>query len=455
MSTNNQWLNMSVCMLLLADIACNRVTNGAEPSVQSQKDPEDAELPTFATVVVDFSASFAPFTQTDRLALTETARALGDLATQDWPPPTTIVWRKIGTASTTASPMCEVFEYKRSIVGASNTAESLQSKLQTCAESVVRESRAHGTPEPFTDIAGGVMMAAQNWAPMRGRKALIIFSDFLEDLPKGAHSPRVELHGETVLLLHRPGTSETDDTVAYLTRIKLWKARLLEAGARSVSNLPTFRATSDTIRQALSQQSGGGTTIAIVNDLIPSAPDQKTIDRAVTTLAATLAKASSGWAAPVSAGWFAAGRPAWHTIAVAPVVFTPRITRTRRTNELNTMEDFKIALEEMGAALQKRNDGGKGDLDGALRLITDSETASNRYLVILSDFLMTPPGATDASLSGERVLMVYRAGTAPDGPEFFDRLRQWQQYFKSTGAVVACALDINTITESALTTCMQ
>jgi hypothetical protein len=453
MSQISTLLALSVCIVLLAGTACNHTPKTTDRTNQNQDSAAGAEPGSYATVVVDFSASIAPLTQADRLALKETARALADLTTQDWPPPTTIVWRKIGAASTTLTPLCETLEYKRSIVGAANTAEGVHAKLQTCAESVVLESRAPGAQEPFTDIVGGIMMAAQNWAPMHGKKTLIIFSDFLEDLPKASHPIHLELHGEAVLLLHRPGTTEGDDTLAYLSRIKMWKERLLAAGAQSVATLPTFRATFDNVEQAVTQQSAKGTTIALINDLVPSAPDQTTASRAVTTLAAALAKASSSWAAPVNAGWFAARRPAWRTIAVAPVVYTPRIAR--RANELNTTETFRIALEEMGIALQKQNDGGRGDIDGALRLITDSETAPSRYLVLLSDFLTPPPGVADTPLRGEQVLLVYRAGTTPDGAGFFDRLRKWQQYFKSTGAVSVCALDITTITESAINTCMH
>jgi hypothetical protein len=344
-------------------------------------------------------------------------------------------------------------EYKRSIVGAANTSEALESKLQACVESVVLESRVPGAQEPFTDITGGIMMGVQNWAPMHGKKTLIVFSDFLEDLPKASHPVHLQLRGESVLLLHRPGTTEGDDMLAYLGRIKMWKERLLAAGARSVATLPTFRATLDSVGQAVADHPASGTTIALVNDLVPSSAGQNAVSRAVTTLSAAIAKASGSWASPVNAGWFAARRPAWRTIAVAPVVYTPRIAR--RQNELNTTDAFRIALEEMGTALQKQNDGGRGDIDGTLRLVTDGETAPSRYLILLSDFLVPPPSLADTPLRGEQVLLVYRAESAPDGAGFFDRLRQWQQYFKSAGASNACALDITTITESAINTCMH
>jgi hypothetical protein len=402
---------------------------------------------------VDFSASFAPLTQTDRLALKETARALSDLAVQDWPPPTTIVWRKIGTASVTPAPLCDVFEYNRSIIGAATAAEKLRNQLGACTESIVRASRAPGTPEPYTDIGDGIMMAAQNWAAMPGRKILIILSDFLEDMPRGKQPIPVQLHGEYVLLLHRPGTTETADPAIYLSRINAWKSRLLASGAQFVAALPTFRATVFTIEQALTQQPGNGTSISLVTDLAPQMVDQPTINRAVMVLSMALSKGASGWPPPVTAGWFGTARPAWRTTTVAPVVYTPRLAR--RANEVNTSDEFEKAIEEMGLALQQQPGVGNGDIDGGLRLISDSETATTRYLILLSNFTTPAPSITNQSLGGEHILIVYSARTATDGAMFFDRLAKWQQYFKGSGATSVCALDITTLTESAVSTCAQ
>jgi len=446
-------LVVAACGVLLWAGGCNSRSSADAERRRPAAEVSTQELPSFATVIVDYSASFAPLTQTDRLALKETARALADMAVQDWSPPTTIVWRKIGTASTAAAPLCDVIEYKRSIIGAAGSAEQLRAHLDACAETVVRASRMTGAPEPYTDIADGIMMAAQNWAPVAGRKALIILSDFLEDLPKGGHAAQVQLHGESVLLLNRPGTTENGDPAAYLARVSGWKNRLIASGASSVVTLPTFRATRYSVEQALSGQPGVGTSISFVTDLVPPLPDQQTVNQAIITLSKAFAKSAAEWSAPVTGGWFVTARPAWRTTAVAPVVYTPRLAR--RANELNTMEAFEKTIEEMGLALQERHDGGNGDIDGTLRLISESEPAPTRYTVLLSDFATPAPSATTQSLQGERILMVYRARAATDGAQFFKRLAGWQQYLEHTGAVHVCALDITTLTESVISTCVK
>ena len=442
-----------ISTLLLADCGCNQAATTAAQRKEVKTNASAEDLPSFATVIVDFSASFAPLSQIDRLALKETGRALADLAVQDWPPPTTIVWRKIGTASATSAPFCDVLEFNRSIIGAATSVDRLRAQLDACAESVVSASRAAGTQEPYTDISDGIMMAVQNWAGMRGKKALIILSDFLEDLPKGKRATPIQLQGESVLLVHRPGTTEASDPATYLNRISNWKSRLEASGAQSVAILPAFRATLHTIEQAFMQQPVTGTSISLVTDLAPPMSDQRVVNRAVTTLSRAIASRASEWSAPVTAGWFATAQPAWRTTAIAPVVYTPRLAR--RANELNSTDVFAKAIEEMGLALHQRQNIGNGDIDGTLRLISNSDSASARYLVLLSDFANQPPSTAKSSLGGNRILLVYRATAAIDGAQFFDRLARWQEYFKASGVTQVCALDVATLTDSAIGDCLQ
>lgn len=439
-------------ILILVCCACNQPSSSEARATMPPNELPATELPSFATVIVDFSASFAPLSQIDRLALKETARAIADLAVQDWAPPTTVVWRKIGTASITQRPLCDVIEYKRSIIGAVGSAENLRTQLDGCAESIIRASREKPSQEPYTDISGGIMMSVQNWNAMSGRKVLIILSDFLEDLPKTATPVPLTLQGEAVLLLYRPGTTETEDTAPFLERIANWQARLLASGARSVAILPIFWTTADTVKQALTQKPDTGTSVALVSDLVPENGSPLVLKHAITTLSAALAKQAAEWPSPVTAGWFATARPAWRTSAVAPVVYTPRLVH--RANELNSINGFREALEETGLALQQRQAVGRGDVDGALRLITNSDAAAKKYLVLLSDFSASAPKILNTSIRGEHVVMVYRATNSTDGSQFFDRLAKWQEYFKNTGATRVCAVDITTLTESVVNSCL-
>lgn len=443
----------SMCALLVTSGGCGR----EEATRSQQGHPETTaatiELPSFGTVIVDFSASFAPLSQSDRLALKETARALADLAVQVWSPPTTIVWRKIGAASAMPPPMCDVLEFNRSIIGAAGSADRLRSQLDACAESVISASRKSATQEPYTDISGGIMMAVENWKGISGHKVLIVLSDFLEDLPKGAAPVNLKLNGESVLLLHRPGVTDAQGPSPYLERVVKWQQQLLASGAKSVAALPIFWTTAETIKQTLTQKPDKGTSIALINDLAPDSTLSPVMKRTITTLASALAKQATAWAEPVTANWFGTARPAYRTVAVAPLVYTPRLVR--RANELNTAGSFKDALEETGWALQSRQAVGNGDVDGALKLITNGYGGTNQYLILISEFNEPAPSLADLSLRGKRMLLVYRSRNAKSGSQFFDRLHQWQEFFRSIGAIRVCALDIMTLTESAVHRCLQ
>lgn len=122
---------------------------------------------------------------------------------------------------------------------------------------------------------------------------------------------------------------------------------------------------------------------------------------------------------------------------------------------MNTTDKFKLQLEEWGHTLQQRADVGNGDIDGVLRLISDGESTPNRLLVLLSEFTYDPPPKPNPTISGERVVIGYSANNAQNGANFFQRLRRWEQYFKQSGATNVCALDLNSVTESTLSMCLQ
>src|SRR4051812_24675255 len=59
-----------------------------------------------ATVLLDFSLSFAPYSDTDRRAVDRIRAAIEDLTLHSWEPPVTTIWYGIGTQSLFAPPLC-------------------------------------------------------------------------------------------------------------------------------------------------------------------------------------------------------------------------------------------------------------------------------------------------------------------------------------------------------------
>src|SRR2546429_6761314 len=85
---------------------------------------------------------------------------------------------------------------------------SIVDNLQACTKTVVRASTAGSERSAYTDISGAVALAAEQGQSVLGPKYIVIVSDFIEDLPPGKRPIRLQLNGERILLLHRPGTEK-------------------------------------------------------------------------------------------------------------------------------------------------------------------------------------------------------------------------------------------------------
>jgi hypothetical protein len=89
----------------------------------------------------------------------------------------------------------------------------------------------------YTDISGGLLLAAEYLRETRsGKKTIVVFSDLKEELPPGARralGPK-ELEGIDVVAINvkRLGADKLDPA-AYRKRLAAWQARLEAAGAAS------------------------------------------------------------------------------------------------------------------------------------------------------------------------------------------------------------------------------
>lgn len=89
----------------------------------------------------------------------------------------------------------------------------------------------------FTDISGGILLAAEYLRETRaGRKTLLIFSDLKEELPPGAKRTlgAHELDGIDVVAMNvKRLQADKLDPAAYRKRIATWGTRLSASGAAS------------------------------------------------------------------------------------------------------------------------------------------------------------------------------------------------------------------------------
>jgi hypothetical protein len=86
--------------------------------------------------------------------------------------------------------------------------------------------------------------------------------------------------------------------------------------------------------------------------------------------------------------------------------------------------------------------------------------AGRKFLVVFSDFVEDHPKEaveTRFTLSGERVLMIYRAESSDlaDPNRLFARLAVWEQRLKRAGAASVVRLPTDGITPSTVAKCLE
>lgn len=106
-----------------------------------------------------------------------------------------------------------------------------------------------------TDITGAIFLAAEYLKPSRSdRKALIIFSDMVQDLAPDCVRPasleQAHLSGLTVILANVSKTSgDNEDPEAYFRRIDKWTSQLKRAGARKVYQVNNMEQVEDILEK--------------------------------------------------------------------------------------------------------------------------------------------------------------------------------------------------------------
>src|SRR5438132_1096642 len=332
-------------------------------------------------VLVDFSKSFAHLVGDER-ALEELASATSELAQREWQAPVEILWSRIQTASLIAGPLCGPFQFQQTLIKRDNDDSSqIVDKLQACTKTVVRASTAGSERSAYTDISGAVALAAEQGQSVLGPKYIVIVSDFIEDLPPGKRPIRLQLNGERILLLHRPGTEKMALALGnHLGRIQRWSEALREAGAASVTALPLSAITQQRIVRALGSGSKEGTDVVVLQNMPDTARPEM-----LKTIAATLNKAARDWQPPVTVTWADLRDESALPLQMPPLEFTPRLVKPPDSSA----QDFSTLLNQCAEGMQRFSPGAKlGDMVGALSFYSSAGVLdSDHVFLMFSRFL--------------------------------------------------------------------
>lgn len=410
---------------------------------------------TSVVVLIDFSKSFAPLTVSDARALNEVASAIVELAAKSWSPPVRFRWARIEEASVTAKNLCGPLEFESKLIKSDNDLDraGLRQKLAECASTVLRASQDTSQQSSFTDISGAIALAAQD-RENTGEKILVIFSDFLEDQRAGLQPVDFQLHGERVLLIHRPGLDLRGLTVGeYMARIDEWAGKLRLRGAKEVTSIPVFGITEHRVANALAPPAKpDGTAVSIVTSL----PDTAEAD-VLLHVARAISASSPKWIAPVTVTWSAIEQSALVARWMPPVELQSRLIK--RMGLLSPADEFAIQLEQCARGIARFPPTVEAaDLPGALALHRQvAALDSRRLLLVLSDFRgALVDGAAPVDLSGTEIAMIAapsRSDTAHQ-QNYFQRLKLWEQAFRECGARVVCRIQMSDLTAGAISRCL-
>lgn len=211
---------------------------------------------TAAIVLVDMSRSFAPLKPHDRQALDHLSAALTRLAVDQWDQPVLLFWSTIGNFSLGAKPPCGgARQYRTRIQQAKKPrADHLQSRqeldawLKACVE---RLTGGGIQTEDWTDVAGALRYASEVMHGIKGRKAVIILSDFVESLPPGRPSVTLKLSGEKVVFVYRPDVTDEKDPNQMFARLEKWADRIKQAGGEVSCRIPVSAILPSTVQRCI------------------------------------------------------------------------------------------------------------------------------------------------------------------------------------------------------------
>jgi hypothetical protein len=171
----------------------------------------------------------------------------------DFDPPVSIQYRAIGVQSLERAPLCDV-RYERSIVATLRRRPAYvitqPRKLESYLGVTCPMDIAARPPEALTQISAAVSSVADEAGHLPKKRAIIIASDFQEEISPDAQRAPFDLKGFSVLMIYRPVTEDQQRPVEMKSRVDQWRTQFEARGAR-VEVAPDTALKRDTIEAFL------------------------------------------------------------------------------------------------------------------------------------------------------------------------------------------------------------
>ena len=209
------------------------------------------------------------------------------------------------------------------------------------------------------------------------------------------------------------------------------------------------------------------TSVVVLIDISKSfAPLTVTDQAALNQLERAIGRAAtSTWEPPISIYWATVGSSGVmaSSSVCGSALFHPRMVQRAARAEFSSLAQLQVWFSECARAVVTRSQQRPEqytDISGSVAVAAENgrRVKGRKIIAILSDFVEDRPTAnkaTDFQLSGETVVMLYRAeaADAADGNRLFNRLKQWEERFARAGAKDTCRVPIIGATSNSIASC--
>jgi hypothetical protein len=313
----------------------------------------------------------------------------------------------------------------------------------------------------YTDISGAIAASAQATESLPGRKILVVLSDFVEQEAPTVPSTTFSLHGERVVLVHRPGLDDRT-LAAHVDRIREWKHKLEAAGASAVTAIPEEWVTSGLVSRILDNTIDGTFGIVLIDPptLNSLGTDDERKER-LTMIAQAVGNLSRTWKPPVTILWHVIAASSARVASMPALEYQPRLVE--REGEINSLDALQVALRETAIGTMRLL-GTAGyptsPLSSTIALTHASDVlrGSPVHLLLISDLVNSDGGARpDTRLLNETVSLIYAPSITDksDPNKLFARIRNAKTTLVGAGAKKVCAFDLSTMVPSQLAGCAK
>ncbi|MCX8050408.1 MAG: hypothetical protein N3B17_00740 [Chlorobi bacterium] len=444
----------------IVSVACVVVSGCSNENVPAgNPDAGDDSKSVAVTVLIDLSRSFVPSSPADMGRTDPLANDIGALRALNRVlversssfERLKIVWSRIGSASLAENLLCPPIEMRPSLLkngrGSIASADALADTLEATLASIAEKMRDPRFHADYTDIGGALAIASKAAGPTYAHRYIVVLSDFIEDLPQRRTSVSFELHGETVVLLHRVGFRYSGDLDSHLANVGRWVEHLRQAGAGRVVAIPV-QLMSKLLWASLLEGQPIGTQINVL--LADARCFEHDLSRRLRDVVSGIAihiASRSDTTFPIAARWLVTDESGLRPRVSSAVEYIPTLIKNGKS--VSRPRDFTAVLDTVFrrevACWVPHNEG----LATTLRMLASPAISPARSCIVVVGSLSSHRHPIPETVHCPRrtcVLLINLPSGRESGDQIERELSRWKYAFRRGGAEKVYEIQLATFT---------